>query len=203
MKQTSGTRRLTQLALLTALELVMAFTPLGYLQVGPLSMSFLTIPVAVGALLLGPGAGALLGAVFGATSFFQAVQGTSALGAALFAISPAGSFVVCFVARVLVGLCCGLVYAGLRKVLPGNDKVCVTVGAFSASFLNTVFFMGALVLIFYGSDYVQNMVRTLGVSNPLMFVVAVVGVQAVVEWVCCCLVAAAVTQPLKKFLKAN
>ena len=199
MKQTSGTRRLTQLALLTALELVMAFTPLGYLQVGPLSMSFLTIPVAVGALLLGPGAGALLGAVFGATSFFQAVQGTIALGAALFAISPAGSFVVCFVDRVLVGL----VYAGLRKVLPGNDKVCVTVGAFSASFLNTVFFMGALVLIFYGSDYVQNMVRTLGVSNPLMFVVAVVGVQAVVEWVCCCLVAAAVTLPLKKFLKAN
>ena len=49
MKQTSGTRRLTQLALLAALLLVMNFTPLGYLQVGPLSMSLMSIPVAIGA----------------------------------------------------------------------------------------------------------------------------------------------------------
>ena len=48
MKQTSGTRRLTQLALLAALLLVMNFTPLGYLQVGPLSMSLMSIPVAIG-----------------------------------------------------------------------------------------------------------------------------------------------------------
>ena len=85
MKQTSGTRRLTQLALLAALLLVMNFTPLGYLQVGPLSMSLMSIPVAIGAMLMGPVDGAILGGVFGATSFLQAVQGTSAMGAALFA----------------------------------------------------------------------------------------------------------------------
>ena len=118
MKQTSGTRRLTQLALLAALLLVMNFTPLGYLQVGPLSMSLMSIPVAIGAMLMGPVDGAILGGVFGATSFLQAVQGTSAMGAALFAYSPVGSFVVCFVARVLMGLCAGLIFAALRKALP-------------------------------------------------------------------------------------
>ena len=61
MKQTSGTRRLTQLALLAALLLVMNFTPLGYLQVGPLSMSLMSIPVAIGAMLMGPVDGAILG----------------------------------------------------------------------------------------------------------------------------------------------
>ena len=203
MKQTSGTRRLTQLALLAALLLVMNFTPLGYLQVGPLSMSLMSIPVAIGAMLMGPVDGAILGGVFGATSFLQAVQGTSAMGAALFAYSPVGSFVVCFVARVLVGLCCGLVYQGMRKILPGKEKVCAAVGGFSAAFLNTVFFMGFLVLLFYGSPYVQGLVEALGVSNPLAFVVAVVGVQAILEWAACCVVAAAVTVPLRKYLKMN
>ena len=203
MKQTSGTRRLTQLALLAALLLVMNFTPLGYLQVGPLSMSLMSIPVAIGAMLMGPVDGAILGGVFGATSFLQAVQGTSAMGAALFAYSPVGSFVVCFVARVLVGLCCGLVYQGMRKILPGKEKVCAAVGGFSAAFLNTVFFMGFLVMLFYGSPYVQGLVEALGVSNPLAFVVAVVGVQAIVEWAACCVVAAAVTVPLRKYLKMN
>ena len=203
MKQTSGTRRLTQLALLAALLLVMNFTPLGYLQVGPLSMSLMSIPVAIGAMLMGPVDGAILGGVFGATSFLQAVQGTSAMGAALFAYSPVGSFVVCFVARVLVGLCCSLVYQGMRKILPGKEKVCAAVGGFSAAFLNTVFFMGFLVLLFYGSPYVQGLVEALGVSNPLAIVVAVVGVQAIVEWAACCVVAAAVTVPLRKYLKMN
>ena len=203
MKQTSGTRRLTQLALLAALLLVMNFTPLGYLQVGPLSMSLMSIPVAIGAMLMGPVDGAILGGVFGATSFLQAVQGTSAMGAALFAYSPVGSFVVCFVARVLVGLCCGLVYQGMRKILPGKEKVCAAVGGFSAAFLNTVFFMGFLVLLFYGSPYVQGLVEALGVSNPLAFVLAVVGVQAIVEWAACCVVAAAVTVPLRKYMKMN
>ena len=203
MKQTSGTRRLTQLALLAALLLVMNFTPLGYLQVGPLSMSLMSIPVSIGAMLMGPVDGAILGGVFGATSFLQAVQGTSPMGSELFAYSPVGSFVVCFVARVLVGLCCGLVYQGMRKILPGKEKVCAAVGGFSAAFLNTVFFMGFLVLLFYGSPYVQGLVEALGVSNPLAFVVAVVGVQAIVEWAACCVVAAAVTVPLRKYLKMN
>lgn len=68
----TNTRWLTQLALLVAVLLVMNYTPLGYLQVGPLSMSLLTIPVAIGAMTLGPVAGAILGGVFGTTSFVSA-----------------------------------------------------------------------------------------------------------------------------------
>ena len=52
MKNRTNTRWLTQLALLVAVLLVMNYTPLGYLQVGPLSMSLLTIPVAIGAMFL-------------------------------------------------------------------------------------------------------------------------------------------------------
>ena len=45
---------LVQLALLTAIIVVMAFTPLGYLKIGLLSITFLTIPVIIGAVAMGP-----------------------------------------------------------------------------------------------------------------------------------------------------
>jgi len=201
MKNTRiNTRVLTQVALLAALILVMNYTPLGYLRVGPLSMSLLTIPVAIGAILMGPLPGAVLGGVFGATSFSQAIQGTSPMGAALFAISPLGSFVVCFVARVLMGLCCGALYRLAKKLFPGKTKLCTALAGLAAPMLNTVFFMGALVLIFYRTDYVQGLVQGYGATNPLAFVAAAVGVQALVEWVGGCIVTTAVAVPLQKFL---
>lgn len=115
MKNRTNIRWLTQLALLVAILLVLNYTPLGYLQIGPLSASLLTVPVAIGAMTMGPTAGAILGGVFGATSFIQAVEGKSAMGAALFQVSPFGTFVVCFVARVLVGLCAGLILPPCAK----------------------------------------------------------------------------------------
>ena len=203
MKNRTNVRWLTQLALLVAILLVLNYTPLGYLQIGPLSASLLTVPVAIGAMTMGPTAGAILGAVFGATSFIQEVEGKSAMSAALFSARPLGTFVVCVVARVLMGLCAAWIFRALRKVLPKQEKFCCFAGALAAPVLNTVFFMGFLVLLFYNIDYVQNLAQTLGADNIFMFIVLCVGVQAVVEWVICCLVAGAVTLPVRKFLKLN
>ena len=58
-------RTLTRLALLVAIELVMKAIGLGSVPMGPLYMSFLTLPIAVGAITMGPVAGAVLGGVFG------------------------------------------------------------------------------------------------------------------------------------------
>ena len=64
-------RTVAVLGILIGLTILMAFTPVGYLKVGAISISFLMIPVAVGAIAKGPWAGALLGTVFGITSFVQ------------------------------------------------------------------------------------------------------------------------------------
>ena len=53
MKNRTNVRWLTQLALLVAILLVMNYTPLGYLQVGPLAASLLSVPVAIGAMTMG------------------------------------------------------------------------------------------------------------------------------------------------------
>lgn len=65
------TVRMVQLALLIALLAVLTFTPLGYLVVPPVSITFLHIPVIIGAILLGPKSGALLGFAFGITAMVR------------------------------------------------------------------------------------------------------------------------------------
>ena len=83
---------------------------------GPLYMSFLTLPIAVGAITMGPVAGAVLGGVFGAVSFYDAVTGASAMTGALFQVSPVNTFILCVGMRVLMGVCVGLIFNGLSKL---------------------------------------------------------------------------------------
>ena len=78
MKNTN-TKTLTRVALLVAIEVVMKLVGLGSVPMGPLYMSFLTLPIAVGAITMGPAVGALLGGVFGAVSFYDAITGASAM----------------------------------------------------------------------------------------------------------------------------
>ena len=82
---------LTENAMLSAIILLMAFTPLGYLQLGPVKMTFIMIPVAVGAMTLGEKTGAFLGLVFGITSFIQCF-GLDAFGTTLLSINPIFTF---------------------------------------------------------------------------------------------------------------
>lgn len=70
-------RELTTLGLLTGVLLLMSVTPLGYFHTFGLDISLMMVPVAIGAMLMGPKAGAWLGLIFGATSFYQAVTGSS------------------------------------------------------------------------------------------------------------------------------
>ncbi len=195
-----NTRFLAQLALLTALQLMMSFTPLGFVPLGPTNASLLTIPVAIGGMLLGPGAGAWLGLVFGLCSFLDAVQGKSVMGAALFAASPVGYFVVAAGARVAMGVCAALVFRAVLKVLPGHEKTAAVAGGFAAPFLNTVFYMGLLMALFYRSEYIRGVAAAKGAANVFALIVAMVGVHAVVEWTVGCVVSAAVAVPLRKAL---
>ena len=105
---------MAEIAILAALILIMAFTPIGYLRIGALSLTLLMIPVSVGAVVMGPLAGAGLGCLFGLTSFAQCFMG-DVLGSILAAKNIFFTFVVCVVSRTLAGLLCGVVYRLFRK----------------------------------------------------------------------------------------
>ena len=137
------TRRMVLLAMLSGILLVMSFTPLGYLNIGPLAISLNMIPVAIGAVALGPGGGAFLGAVFGITSCLQCVGigGTSAMGVILFEISPVLTIIQRFATRLLAGWLTGIVYRWLRKL---HFPISSYGAGFCAALFNTAFFMSAL-----------------------------------------------------------
>ena len=185
------TRKLTQMALLTAIILLMAFTPLGYLRTGVVEITFIMIPVVVGAILMGPGAGAILGGVFGLTSFIQCF-GMSALGAMLLQVNWFFTFVVCFVPRVLMGWLAGLIFKALYKV----DKtrlVSFAVASLSGAVLNTIFFVGSLGLLFYNT--VLGMASESGIS-VLAFLLSFVTLNSVLECAACLIVGTAISKAL-------
>ena len=142
----------------------------------------------------------LLGGVFGAVSFYDAVTGASAMTGALFQVSPLNTFILCVGMRVLMGLCCGLIFKGLQK-LDKSRTWSYILSAMTAPALNTLFFMGYIVLAFYGCDYVQNLVSVKGAANPFMFVVLLVGVQGVAEFLVSGILGGIVARAVAKFLK--
>ncbi|MCD7883603.1 MAG: ECF transporter S component [Lachnospiraceae bacterium] len=178
--KTFNTSQLVILGLMTAILLLMAYTPLGYLNIGPLAITFNVIPVAIAAITLGPVGGAVTGSVFGLTSFLQCIGigGTSAMGAILFGINPFLAFVQRFVPRFLDGLLLGYIFRGVRKVT-NTSFACLLTG-FCSAFLNTLFFMSALVLLFGNTEYMQGLI---GGRNILVFICGFVGVNAVCEMV--------------------
>ena len=149
--------RLTLMGLFAAVLLLMAYTPLGYLNIGPLAITFNVIPVALAAITLGPVGGAAMGAVFGLTSFLQCigVGGTSAMGAMLFGINPVLAFIQRFIPRLLDGFLLGYVFRYSRKAV--GDRIACMITGFCSAFFNTAFFMSLLVLLFGNTSYVQGL----------------------------------------------
>lgn len=194
MNNKFNTKRLVMLALLAAILFLMAFTPLGYLRVGPLSITFNTIPVAIGAIALGPVCGAILGAVFGLTS----IMGGSSLVMTLMGINLPFAVIMCMLPRILEGLIAGLIGRGLAKTKLAKP-VAYGITGFSTAFLNTLLFMSALVLLFGQTEFVQEKWTALAPgANAIVFVCAFVGVNAVVEMLSTTIIASAVSYALYK-----
>lgn len=198
MKQNNQTLYMVKLALMVAVIFVMAFTPLGYFHTAGLAITFLTVPVAVGAVILEPKGGAVCGLAFGITSLMQAFMGTSAFAAMLLNVNPFGTVFTCVVPRILEGWLCGLVFMAVRKI---SRNWSYFAASLACPLLNTLFFMSSLVMFFYNTEYIQGFAQTLGVTNPFMFVIAFVGVQGLIEAIVCCLIASAVSRTLALALK--
>ena len=188
------TKRMVQLALMISIIFVMAFSPLGYLRTPGLTITFLTVPVAVGAVLMGPLAGAVCGLAFGITSLITAMTGGSPFSSMLLSINPLALAFTCLVPRVL----CGLIFAALR---PRFKNASYFIACLACPLLNTVLFMSSLILFFYNTDYVQGLAASLGASNPLIFVILFVGIQGAIEAAACTVLGSAVSRTLAAALK--
>ena len=145
---------MVSVALMAAIVVVLANTPLGMIQLPVIKATTVHIPVIIGAILLGPKAGAILGFVFGVCSLISNTMAPSLLS---FAFSPfmsttgiPGALKAIWISvgcRVLIGLAAGWLWMLFKKIR-WNQIISLAITGFVGSMVNTVTVMGSIYLLF-------------------------------------------------------
>lgn len=145
---------MVSVALMAAIIIVLANTPLGMIQLPIIKATTVHIPVIIGAILLGPSAGAILGAVFGICSLISNTMTPTLLS---FAFSPfmstsgiPGALKAIWISvgcRILIGVAAGWLWIALEK-LKINQLIALPVVGFAGSMVNTVTVMGSIYFLF-------------------------------------------------------
>ena len=149
-----NTSWMVSVALMAAIVIVLANTPLGMIQLPIIKATTVHIPVILGAILLGPGAGAILGAVFGICSL---VSNTMAPTLLSFAFSPflsttgiPGALKAIWISvgcRILIGVAAGWLWVLFTKIKL-NQFIALPIVGFVGSMVNTVTVMGSIYFLF-------------------------------------------------------
>lgn len=156
---------MVSVALMAAIVVVLANTPLGMIQLPIIKATTVHIPVIIGAILLGPSAGAILGGVFGVCSLISNTMAPTLLS---FSFSPfvytASPFVkeptvlgvlstiwISVGCRILIGVAAGWLWILLKKLKMNQgwlQIVALTITGFVGSMVNTITVMGSIYTLF-------------------------------------------------------
>ncbi len=159
-------RKLTGLALLTAIVVVLQLLTTAVARAGMFSFTIALVPIVVGAALYGWKSGAWLGFVFACLTLLDA--------GAFFAISIPGTIITCIVKGTMAGLMAGVMYKLIEKK---NKFIAVLVAAIIAPIMNSGFFVLGCLLFF--ADYAKQLA---GDTNVLVFIlVGFVGINFFIE----------------------
>ncbi len=154
-KRKHDTRWMVGTAMMAAIVVLLANTPLGLIPTPIINATTTHIPVILGAILLGPLAGSILGGVFGVCSM---ISNTIAPKVLSFAFSPViaastagamGAVKAVWISvgcRMMIGLVAGWLWVGLKKVNL-NDMIALPIVGFIGSMTNTVFVMGSIYFL--------------------------------------------------------
>lgn len=154
MKQkTMDTRYMATLAMLCGVLLVMGMTGIGFIPLPVIKATTMHIPVILGAILLGPKAGAVLGAVFGLCSIWA---NTTTPGLLSFAFSPfmtteglvgvVKSLWIALGCRILFGALSGWLWYFFKKVFK-QEYAALPITAAVATICHTLLVMGSIYFL--------------------------------------------------------
>ena len=203
-KTKKDTRWLTSVALMAAIVILLANTPLGMIQLPIIKATTVHIPVIVGAILLGPLAGAVLGGVFGVCSLISNTMAPTLLS---FAFSPFMSMTgfpgaikavwISIGCRIMIGVIAGWFWI-LMKKLKVNHLIALPVTGFVGSMVNTVFVMGSIYILL-AREYAQ--VKNVGVEAVLGLVMGTVTASGIPEAIAAAVLVAVIGKVLLKVVE--
>lgn len=151
--QKFDTRWMATLAMLCGILLVMGMTGIGFIPLPVIKATTMHIPVILGAILLGPRAGAVLGGVFGLCSIWA---NTTAPGLLAFAFSPfmsndglvgvLKSLWIALGCRILLGLVAGWLWQLMNR-MKAPEGVALPATAVLATMFHTLSVMGSIYFL--------------------------------------------------------
>ena len=169
---------MVMMAALVAIMLLMTVVPvLGYIPLGFMNATIIHIPVIVGAILLGPKKGAVLGLVFGFTSMWKNTALMPNLTSFVFTpfiTMPDGgsggirSVIICLIPRMLIGVVGYYAYRAVLAVWKQKKKLALTVAGVAGSITNTLLVMN-LIYFLLGNTYAEA--ARMNVENGLYAVI--------------------------------
>lgn len=190
------TRTLTRLAILSALTFLLCNLPI---KVGVIEITLGMIPVAIGAITMGPMGGFMLGTVFGTASLFQCfgLFIPSPFGQTVLSINPIFTIILCYVPRMLMGFLVGAIFKAFKK----KNAFAYGFSALMAAVLNTIFFVPLAMAMFWETAYFKSLCEFFNTDNLLMFAITFSGINAVVEAVVCCVLGGASAKAVNSIKK--
>lgn len=185
------TLRLNMLAMFIAIILLQTSIPLiGYIPIGPLEITIIPMTVVVATILLGTVDGAIIGGVWGFTTFVRAfVWPTSPLAAIVF-VNP----LISVIPRIMIGVVAGLTYTYFKKYLK-SQTVGISISAVLGSLTNTILVLG-LIYVFYKAKAPQ--LYQINIKELLPYLLGVVGTNGIPEAIFSGIVTPLIAIPVKK-----
>ena len=174
-----NTVKLAQLALLSGLIILLQTVFIIPLP-GSLTLSLVLVPIVVGAVLYGAGAGAFLGGVFGVLVAMMAIQGQlGLLTNMMVAYNPFLTVLICVLKGVAAGWLAGLVYGAFNK----RPLIGIFAAAAVAPLANTGIFVAGMLTVFRGVmlDFADG-IGMGGVGALYFAIVVLVGINFVIEF---------------------
>ena len=205
-KRKRDTRWMVGVALMAAIVILLANTPLGMIPLPVTKATTVHVPVILGSIVLGPLAGGILGCVFGICSL---ISNTIAPSLTSFAFSPfmsttglMGAVKALWISvgcRTLIGIVSGWLWIILKKVKLSNSIALPVVG-FVGSMCNTVFVMGSIYFLL-AEQYAQA--KNVGVSAVMGLIMGTVAVNGIPEAFVALILVTAIGLALLKIFKKD
>lgn len=208
--QKTDIRWMVSVALMAAIVIVLANTPLGMIQLPIIKATTVHIPVIIGAILLGPFAGAILGAVFGVCSLISNTMAPTLLS---FAFSPfmsttgllgaAKAIWISVGCRILIGIVAGWLWILFKKIKMNKkiyQVIALSLTGFIGSMVNTITVMGSIYVLFAQQYADAKEVAITAVWGLIMGTVIASGIP---EAIAAAILVAVITKVLLKFPLVN
>lgn len=191
-------------ALMAAIVIVLANTPLGMIQLPVIKATTVHIPVILGAVLLGPLAGGILGGVFGICSLISNTMAPTLLS---FAFSPLMSTTglpgvlkalwISVGCRILIGVVSGWLWKLFEKVHL-NQTIALPITGFVGAMVNTVTVMGSIYLLF-AQQYAQA--QNVGITAVWGLIMGTITASGIPEAIASAVLVLALGKVLLRFMK--